>query len=89
MKKRVKDTEEWQKNEQLYFDMPEYNNIDMPKPVIEAVFRFRSQEDFDRFHALIKEHLFDGQRVFDGMQKKDKKSAWYPLLEKPSKYEYK
>jgi len=38
---------------------------------------------------LIKQHLYNGQKVFDGMQRKDKKSTWYPLNVKASKYRYK
>ena len=76
------------KNNDLYFDMPEYNNVNLPEPFITATFKFRNQEDFDNFNALIKEHLYGGAKVFDGMQRKDKKTAWYPLLEKASNYEY-
>jgi hypothetical protein len=75
-------------NEELYWNMPEYNNVDLPDPVVEVVFKFRSQEDYEKFHALVKEHVYEGKRVFDGMQRKERKSAWYPLLEKPSNYKY-
>jgi hypothetical protein len=71
-----------------YQNLPEYNNIKEPEPFIEVKFRFKNQEDFDHFHKLIKEHLYNGQKVFDGMQRKDKKSTWYPLKEKGSKYVY-
>jgi hypothetical protein len=76
------------KNEDLYFDMPEYNNVDLPGPAITATFKFRNEEDYNKFHELIKKHIYDGAKVFDGMQSKTKKNAWYPLLEKASKYEY-
>ena len=75
-------------NESLYFGMPEYNNVNLPKPAITATFKFRNQADFDKFHAIIKKHAFNGEKVFDGMQRKEAKTAWYPLLEKASKYEY-
>ena len=71
-----------------YIDMPEYNNIKQDKPFIEATFKFRNQEDFELFNKLIKEHLYNGEKVFDGMQRKDKKSAWFPLNEKASKYKF-
>lgn len=74
--------------EDLYVGMPEYNNVKLPEPFITATFKFRTQEDFDRFHAVVKEYLYAGEKVFDGMQKKDKKSSWYPLNEKGSKYRY-
>lgn len=75
-------------NEQLYFNMPEYNNLNLPPPLIEATFKFRSEEDFEEFNYLLKKYIYNGQKIFDGMQRKDKKSAWYPLLEKSSKYQY-
>lgn len=76
------------KIEEHYKNLPEYNNVKEGKPVVEVLFRFKSVEDYDEFHKLIKEHLYEGKRVFDGMQKKDKKNTWYPLKEKASKYEY-
>jgi len=69
-------------------EMPEYNNIKQPPPLITATFKFRTVEDYDRFHKLIKENLYNNKKVFDGMQKKDKKQAWYPLKQKASKYYY-
>jgi len=71
-----------------YVEMPEYNNVKQPKPAIIAKFKFRNKEDYDKFHALVKKHIYDGKRVFDGMQRKDAKQAWYPLKEKASKYLY-
>ena len=77
---------DWQKH---YIDMPEYNNVKQEEPAIEVVFKFRNQEDFNEFHDLIKKHLYNGKRVFDGMQRKNKKNIWYPLNEKASKYLFK
>lgn len=71
-----------------YIDMPEYNNIKEEKPFIEAVFKFRNQEDFNEFNRLLKLHLYNNQKIFDGMQRKNKKSTWYPLKEKANKYRY-
>ena len=71
-----------------YVGMPEYNNIKESPPEITATFKFKTKEDFEVFHQKIKEVLYNGERVFDGMQKKDIKSAWYPLKEKGSKYGY-
>ncbi len=68
--------------------MPEYNNKDLPPPAITATFKFRNISDFEKFHALVKEYIYGGGKVFDGMQKIKEKNAWYPLLEKASKYEY-
>ena len=69
-------------------EMPEYDNAREPDPLIEAKFRFKTQDDFDEFHQKIKKHLYDGKKVFDGMQQKFKKNTWYPLKEKGSKYQY-
>jgi hypothetical protein len=75
--------------EEHYVGMPEYNNVREPDPLIMATFKFRTQEDFEEFNKLVKEHLYDGERVFDGMQRKDVKSTWYPLRDKASKYRFK
>jgi hypothetical protein len=74
--------------EEHYVGMPEYNNVREPDPLITATFKFRTQEDFEEFNKLIKQHLYDGERVFDGMQRKDVKSTWYPLRCKASKYRF-
>ena len=66
--------------------MPEYSNVVLPPPQVEATFKFRTEEDFLEFNKHIQKHLYDGVRPFDGMQKKDVKSTWYPLNEKGSKY---
>lgn len=83
VKQKIKN--DWKEH---YIDMPEYNNVKQDDPFIVATFKFRCQEDFDHFNKVIKEYLYDGEKVFDGMQRKDKKSAWYPLNEKASKYKY-
>jgi len=69
-------------------NMPEYNNVQQPEPFITATFKFQNQEDYDEFHAKIKKYLYNGEKVFDGMQKKDKKQTWYPLKEKARNYEF-
>jgi hypothetical protein len=76
---------EWVKH---WKDMPEYNNEYLSEALIEATFKFRSKEDFERFKNLVKKHIYNDERVFDGMQRKTKKSAWYPAKEKSSKYLY-
>lgn len=86
---KIRMTQKQNSVDEHWQDMPEYNNINEPPPLITATFKFRNVEDYDKFHALVKEHIYDGVKVFDGMQSKDKKQAWYPLKEKPSKYEYK
>lgn len=75
--------------EEHYVGMPEYNNVRESEPEVVVTFKFRRKEDFEEFNKLIKEHLYDGEKVFDGMQRKDSKSAWYPLRDKPSKYRFK
>jgi hypothetical protein len=75
--------------EEHYVDMPEYNNHEQSPPFIVVRFKFRTQEDFDSFNKLIKTHLYNGEKVFDGMQRKNDKSAWYPPTAKASKYRYK
>tara|TARA_R110000868_G_scaffold94290_1_gene260247 strand:+ start:140 stop:427 length:288 start_codon:yes stop_codon:yes gene_type:complete len=71
-----------------WLDMPEYNNIKPIPPQVIATFKFRNQEDFELFMNFVKENLFNGKRVFDGKQKKNDYSAWYPLDSRPSEHIY-
>ena len=64
--------------------LPEYNNFPQPKPEITATFKFRNENDFQDFKEKVKEYIYEGQKVFDGLQRKQEKQAWYPLLEKNS-----
>lgn len=80
------DVNDWREE---WTGMPEYNNHEQDEPFITATFKFRSDEDFLLFNKLIKEHLYNGERPFDGMQRKDVKSTWFPLKDKPSKFVYK
>jgi hypothetical protein len=75
--------------EEEWVGMPSYHNVKRADPEITATFKFRNSEDFEDFKAKVKEHVYNGQKLFDGMQKKEAKQAWYPLLEKGSKYVYK
>ena len=69
-------------------DMPEYDNEWQEEPNCIAVFKFKTRDQYEEFKELIKENLYDGERVFDGMQRKERKTAWYPPKEKSSNYEY-
>ena len=80
--------DEIDKWEDEYVGMPEYNNIKQPEPAITATFKFRNEEDFLKFKDILQKFAYNGDKVFDGMQKKDKKNAWYPHKEKASRYEY-
>ena len=73
--------EEWK-------DMPEYNNVESIPPFITALFKFRNQKDFEMFKEVLKKHLYNGEKVFDGMQRTNIKSTWFPLKEKANKYRY-
>ena len=73
--------DEWQ-------DMPEYINEKQGEPEQTAIFKFKNNDDFDFFMEVIKKELFDNQRVFDGKQEKNIKSAWYPLPDRPSNHIY-
>ena len=72
-----------------WVDMPEYNNKKESEPLITATFKFRNEDDFELFNQLLKDFVYKTNKVFDGMQRKDKKQAWFPLKEKASNYEYK
>jgi hypothetical protein len=69
-------------------DMPEYVNEKQNEPEQIAIFKFENNEDFDRFMLVVKRELFNNERVFDGNQEKNKKSAWYPLPIRPSNHIY-
>jgi len=75
----------WQ---EFYTDMPEYNNKELPPPLMTATFKFRSMEDYEAFMKVVTEQLYEGVRVFDGFQSKENKTAWYPLPDQGSKYTY-
>ena len=74
--------------EEYYTDMPEYNNIDLPPPAMTIQFKFRNIEDYKNFMKVVTEQLYNGVRVFDGLQQKDSKTAWYPLPEREADYKY-
>ena len=74
------------KIEDHWIDMPEYNNKKQPEPLITATFKFASEADFQLFNDLLKKHVYKTNKIFDGMQTKTKKQAWFPLKEKASKY---
>jgi len=76
---------DWKKE---WIGMPEYNNSKQPEPLITATFNFRSEEDYNRFKDLVREHVYNGKRVFDGKQLKEKKSTWFPLESRPSEHVY-
>jgi len=74
--------------ENHYFDMPEYIHEKKTEPLITATFKFRTKEDFDKFHKVVKKELYHGKKVFDGMQRKEKKQSWFPLPPRPSHFIY-
>ena len=75
--------------DEFWKGMPAYDNIIIPPPAMTATFYFKNKEDFDEFHRLIKKHVFQTKnKLFDGNQKKDVKTEWYPLRERPSAYRY-
>lgn len=75
----------WQKE---WVEMPEYNNIDEPDPLITATFKFRNEEDFLKFKELAKKYIYNNDKMFDGQQQKEKKQAWFPLKKKSSLFSY-
>ena len=44
-----------------YTAMPEYKNTKQPEPKITATFKFRCQEDYDKFHDLVKKYIYEGK----------------------------
>ena len=42
---------EWQ-------NMPEYNNVKEPEPLVTIKIKFDTIEDYDEFHALLKEYIY-------------------------------
>lgn len=68
--------------------MPEYNNPKPLPPQITVTFKFRNDEDFIVFMDVVKEKLFNNERVISGKQKKNEYSVWYPLDQRPSENVY-
>ena len=77
---------DWEKE---WKDMPEYYNWQEADPQITATFKFRNEEDFQRFKQIVSQHGYDGAKVFDGEQSLTKKQAWFPHNEQPRFYRYK
>jgi hypothetical protein len=71
-----------------YVGMPEYNNFKAEPAEVIATFKFRNKDDFEKFMDVVKTNLYDNKRVFDGKQKKNDYSAWYPLDSRPSEHIY-
>lgn len=69
-------------------EMPEYDNKIQEKPLITATFKFSTEKDYLDFKDLVQKYIFNGEKVFDGMQKKEAKQSWYPHKEKASNYIY-
>lgn len=81
-KNKTEDANVW---EEEWREMPEYNNVKRPEPVIEAVFKFETEEDYKDFLEKIRP-LFEDGKPFDGMQRKNRKSTWYPHRPRGSAY---
>ena len=69
-------------------DMPDYDNWTEADPAITAMFKFRNEEDFEKFKKLVSQFVYDGAKVFDGNQQITKKQAWYPHNEQPRFWRY-
>ena len=69
-----------------YVEMPEYDNINKPDAKITCTFKFRNEEDYEKFKTLAREYIYEGQRFIDGNQSKTEQQAWYPLNTKESHY---
>lgn len=78
-------TNDWKKE---WVGMPEYNNVVIEDPEIVVTIKFRNNEDFEDFKNKAQEYLFDGEKPFDGMQRKTVKNTWYPHKTKANKYRY-
>ena len=75
--------------EKEWINMPSYNNdTSKNKPEITATFKFRNKQDYLNFMKVVKEKCFDNKRVFDGNQKVNEYSAWFPLNARPSEKEW-
>ena len=82
------DIDEYDVNHREWKDMPEYNNVKPPEPLITVTIKFETEKDYDLFHKLLKKHIYNGNRIFDGAQRMNKKSAWFPSILGKQKYVY-
>ena len=71
-----------------WLDMPEYNNTKPQDPEITATFKFKNKQDFDKFIEVVKEQLYNNQRIFDGKQLINEYTTWFPLDSRPSEFIY-
>lgn len=71
-----------------YTGMPEYDNKKGEEPLITALFKFSTLDDFEDFKNKVSNNLYEGEKVFDGMQKLTEKQSWYPHKLKASNYMY-
>lgn len=69
-------------------EMPEYKNKDITEPAITVTFKFESETDFLAFKDICKHVFFNSKKPFDGMQKKDVKTAWWPPAQKANNFRY-
>jgi len=76
------------KIEDHWINMPEYNSSDKSKPLKIAIFKFRSEDDFNKFNRIIKKYLFVDDKLHWGSYKSNVKTIWYPPNITPSKYAY-
>ena len=65
-----------------------YKNIEHVEPAMTMTFKFSSVEDFEHFHRLVKERIYDGERVLRGTQKETEKYSWWPLRETAGEFKY-
>lgn len=68
--------------------MPEFITEKI-EPELTATVKFRSHDDFEKFKALARRYIFDGEAIFAGGGQFEKtKQTWYPALEKGSRNLY-
>lgn len=72
----VREVPDWEKHWQ---DMPECKNVKQKEPLITVTFKFETKEDFEKFNSFLKDTVYKTNKVFDGMQRKTEKQAWFPL----------
>ena len=46
--------DEYDVNHREWKDMPEYNNVKPPEPLITVTIKFETEKDYDSFHKLLK-----------------------------------
>ena len=68
--------------------MPEYDNADQTKAVRQITIKFATENDYEQFVERLKTNFYNGEKAFDGRQRVESKTTWWPPKEKAKNWRY-